>query len=185
MVCTTRIVCDSLHRRVHFPANQFPGSYPGSSRRMTSFDPATVRQAVAEFTPLRPQKFQDLSPGEGMSSSRIEAEGAPLIAPLPNCSRNIACRSSKTAIATFCHQVLTVKLFAHADGDRIENARPRLSPSSEMVECASAAQPEPAARPIASTRTAGELQWQRRHPQTRPAVARVSRRFGCSNLKPS
>ena len=29
---------------------------------MTSFDPATVRQAVAEFTPLRPQKFQDLLP---------------------------------------------------------------------------------------------------------------------------
>ena len=27
---------------------------------MSSFDPATVRQAVAEFTPLRPQKFQDL-----------------------------------------------------------------------------------------------------------------------------
>jgi hypothetical protein len=29
---------------------------------MSSFDPATVRQAVAEFTPLRPQKFQDLIP---------------------------------------------------------------------------------------------------------------------------
>jgi hypothetical protein len=31
---------------------------------MTSFDPATVRQAVAEFTPLRPQKFQDLLPAK-------------------------------------------------------------------------------------------------------------------------
>jgi hypothetical protein len=29
---------------------------------MSSFDPVTVRQAVAEFTPLRPQKFQDLIP---------------------------------------------------------------------------------------------------------------------------
>jgi len=29
---------------------------------MSSFDPATVRQGVAEFTPLRPQKFQDLIP---------------------------------------------------------------------------------------------------------------------------
>jgi hypothetical protein len=27
---------------------------------MNSFDPATVRQAVADFTPRRPQKFQDL-----------------------------------------------------------------------------------------------------------------------------
>ena len=31
---------------------------------MSSFDPATVRQAVAEFTPLRPQKFQDLIPAK-------------------------------------------------------------------------------------------------------------------------
>jgi hypothetical protein len=27
---------------------------------MTTFDPAEVRKAVAEFTPRRPQKFQDL-----------------------------------------------------------------------------------------------------------------------------
>ena len=31
---------------------------------MSSFDPATVRQAVAEFTPLRPQKFQELIPAK-------------------------------------------------------------------------------------------------------------------------
>lgn len=31
---------------------------------MSSFDPATVRQAVAEFTPLRPEKFQDLIPAK-------------------------------------------------------------------------------------------------------------------------
>ena len=56
---------------------------------MTSFDPATVRQAVAEFTPLRPQKFQDLLPAKdviadpatgkalfkGKATARIEPGG--------------------------------------------------------------------------------------------------------------
>lgn len=36
---------------------------------MPSFDPATVRQAVAEFTPRRPEKFQDLMPAKEVSSS--------------------------------------------------------------------------------------------------------------------
>jgi hypothetical protein len=31
---------------------------------MYSFDPATVRKAVEEFTPRRPQKFQDLLPAK-------------------------------------------------------------------------------------------------------------------------
>jgi hypothetical protein len=29
-------------------------------QRLSSFDPASVRQAVADFTPRRPQRFQDL-----------------------------------------------------------------------------------------------------------------------------
>jgi hypothetical protein len=31
---------------------------------MNTFDPAEVRKAVAEFTPRRPQKFQDLIPAK-------------------------------------------------------------------------------------------------------------------------
>src|SRR2546427_2518974 len=31
---------------------------------MPSFDPATVRKAVEDFTPRRPQKFQDLLPAK-------------------------------------------------------------------------------------------------------------------------
>ena len=50
--------------RVRLAADQFPGSHPNHSAPMTSFDPATVRQAVAEFTPRRPQKFQDLIPAK-------------------------------------------------------------------------------------------------------------------------
>jgi hypothetical protein len=40
---------------------------------MSSFDPATVRQAVAEFTPRRPQKFQDLIPAKEVIAE-LEAE---------------------------------------------------------------------------------------------------------------
>ena len=35
-----------------------------SFRPMNTFDPAEVRKAVAEFTPRRPQKFQDLVPAK-------------------------------------------------------------------------------------------------------------------------
>src|SRR5436190_515331 len=31
---------------------------------MSSFDPTTVRKAVEEFTPIRPQKFQNLFPAK-------------------------------------------------------------------------------------------------------------------------
>lgn len=31
---------------------------------MASFDPASVRQAVAEFTPRRPEKFEELMPAK-------------------------------------------------------------------------------------------------------------------------
>jgi len=31
---------------------------------MNTFDPGAIRKAVAEFTPLRPQKFQDLIPAK-------------------------------------------------------------------------------------------------------------------------
>src|SRR2546421_337728 len=48
---------------------------------MSSFDPTTVRKAVEEFTPIRPQKFQDLFPATeaGILSShrRLAHEALP------------------------------------------------------------------------------------------------------------
>ena len=44
--------------RVRFISWLMPESFP----LMPSFDPATVRKAVAEFAPRCPQKFQDLLP---------------------------------------------------------------------------------------------------------------------------
>jgi hypothetical protein len=71
---------------------------------MSSFDPAKARQAVAEFTPRRPEKFQDLFPAkevivelrQKMASYRAIAEFL-----TQHCLP-----TSKTAIATFCHQIL-------------------------------------------------------------------------------
>lgn len=71
---------------------------------MSSFDPATVRQAVADFTPRRPQKFQELSPArEVIVELRQKRASYRAIAELltQHCFP-----ISKTAVAAFCHEVL-------------------------------------------------------------------------------
>ena len=75
-----------------------------SFQPMSSFDPATVRQAVAEFTPLRPQKFQDLIPAKDVIielRQRRASYRAIAVLLTQHCLP-----TSKTAIATFCHQIL-------------------------------------------------------------------------------
>lgn len=71
---------------------------------MTSFDPATVRQAVAEFTPRRPEKFQDLIPAkEVIAELRQKRASYRAIAELLT---QHCLPTSKTAVAVFCHEVL-------------------------------------------------------------------------------
>ncbi|HEY3855343.1 MAG TPA: hypothetical protein VGO67_13205 [Verrucomicrobiae bacterium] len=71
---------------------------------MPSFDPAAVRQAVAEFTPCRPQKFQDLFPAkEVIVELRQKRASYRAIAEFLT---QHCLPTSKTAIATFCHQVI-------------------------------------------------------------------------------
>ncbi len=81
---------------------------------MPAFDPATVRKAVEEFTPRRPQKFQDLLPAkEVITELRQKRASYRSIADLLT---QHCLPTSKTAIAVFCHQVLG------------ENVRPRKRP---------------------------------------------------------
>jgi len=81
---------------------------------MSSFDPAAVRKAVDEFTPRRPQKFQDLLPAkEVITELRQKRASYRSIADLLT---QHCLPTSKTAIAQFCHQVLG------------ENVRPRKRP---------------------------------------------------------
>ena len=71
---------------------------------MPSFDPATIRKAVDEFTPLRPQKFQDLLPAkEVIVELRQKRASYRAIAELLT---QHCLPTSKTAIATFCHEIL-------------------------------------------------------------------------------
>ena len=71
---------------------------------MSSFDPTTVRKAVEEFTPSRPQKFQDLFPAKDVIAElRHKRASYRAIADLLT---KHCLATSKTAIAAFCHQVL-------------------------------------------------------------------------------
>lgn len=71
---------------------------------MTSFDPASVRQAVAEFTPRRPEKFQDLMPAKDVIVElRQKRASYRAIAELLT---QHCLPTSKTAVAVFCHEVL-------------------------------------------------------------------------------
>src|SRR5271156_1103215 len=81
---------------------------------MTTFDSADVRKAVAEFTPRRPQKFQDLIPAKDVIVElRQKSASYRSIADLLT---QHCLPTSKTAVAMFCHQVLN------------ENIRPRKRP---------------------------------------------------------
>lgn len=71
---------------------------------MNTFDPATVRKAVAEFAPRRPQKFQDLaSAKEVIVELRQKRASYRSIADLLT---EHCLPISKTAIAAYCHEVL-------------------------------------------------------------------------------
>lgn len=71
---------------------------------MSSFDPATVRQAVAEFTPLRPEKFQDLLPAKDVISELRQRRAS--YRAIAELLTQHCLPTSKTAIAAFCHQIL-------------------------------------------------------------------------------
>jgi hypothetical protein len=71
---------------------------------MSSFDPDSVRKAVEEFVPRRPQKFQDLIPAkEVIVELRQKRASYRAIAEFLT---QHCLPTSKTAIAAFCHQVI-------------------------------------------------------------------------------
>ena len=90
---------------------------------MSDFDPATVRRAVMEFTPRRPQRFQELSPArEFIVELRQRRASYRAIAELLT---QHCLPTSKTAIASFCHEVLG------------EITRPKRKPSRKRIFTAS------------------------------------------------
>ena len=71
---------------------------------MSSFDPATVRKAVEEFTPRRPQKFQDLLPAKDVIAELRQRRAS--YRSIADLLTQHCLPISKTAIAVFCHHVL-------------------------------------------------------------------------------
>jgi hypothetical protein len=104
---------------------------------MASFDPATVRQAVAEFTPRRPEKFQDLiTAKEVIAELRQKRASYRAIAELLT---QHCLPTSKTAVAVFCHEVLG------------EIVRPRRRPGRRRPVVPSAGNPASASEPPMDT----------------------------------
>ena len=107
-----------------------------SFRPMTSFDPAVFRQAVAEFTPLRPQKFQDLLPAKDVIAELRQRRAS--YRAIAELLTQHCLPTSKTAIATFCHQVLAEIVRPRR---RLARRRPAL-PAETNGRAASPAQSE-------------------------------------------
>ncbi|MCW5554425.1 MAG: hypothetical protein KIS67_19975 [Verrucomicrobiae bacterium] len=104
---------------------------------MSSFDPATVRKAVDEFTPRRPEKFQDLMPAkEVIAELRQKRASYRSIADLLT---QHCLPTSKTAIAMFCHQVLG------------EGVRPRKRPGRRKPSVPAVSTDETNPQPTADT----------------------------------
>src|SRR5689334_24436595 len=71
---------------------------------MSSFDPTTVRDAVATFTPRRPPRFHELSAArEVIVELRQKRASYRAIADLLT---QHCLPISKTAVAAFCHEIL-------------------------------------------------------------------------------
>ncbi len=86
---------------------------------MNSFNPSTFRKAVEEFTPRRPEKFQDLMPAkEVIAELRKKRASYRSIADLLT---QHCLPTSKTAIPMFFHQILG------------ENVRPRKRPGRKRL----------------------------------------------------
>jgi hypothetical protein len=112
---------------------------------MSSFDPTTVRKAVTEFAPPRPERFQELAAAKDfIKELRQKRASYRSIADLLTRHGLPIC---KTAVAAFCHEVLGEIVRPHK-----HRPRKRLPVSdSSSGQSATAAQPT-----VATPQTAPE-----------------------------
>lgn len=132
---------------------------------MSSFDPATVRQAVAEFTPRRPEKFQDLMPAKDVIVElRQKRASYRAIAELLT---QHCLPTSKTAVAVFCHEVLGEIVRPRRRPGRKRSVAPAMS-SPEAVE-----QQPPDALPAAEPSATGSSEDSQQPRARGPRIAQV------------
>ncbi|HOC54754.1 MAG TPA: hypothetical protein PKI20_03935 [Verrucomicrobiota bacterium] len=132
---------------------------------MTSFDPASVRQAVAEFTPRRPEKFQDLIPAkEVIAELRQKRASYRAIAELLT---QHCLPTSKTAVAVFCHEVLGEIVRPRRRPGRKRPAVPALSSPEAVL------QPPPDSLPAAEPPANGSSEDSQQPRPRGPRIAQV------------
>jgi hydrogenase maturation factor len=117
---------------------------------MSTFDPATIRQAVAEFMPRRPQKFQDLLPAKDVIAElRQKRASYRAIAELLT---KHCLPTSKTAIAVFCHEVLNEIVRPYRRPGRRRAATPTVPTGDAVVPAESTPLADPKGAPPTRTR---------------------------------
>lgn len=137
---------------------------------MASFDPVSVRQAVADFTPRRPEKFQDLMPAKDVIAElRLKRASYRAIAELLT---QHCLPTSKTAIAVFCHEMLG------------EIVRPRRRPGRKRPVVPAMSTPEAAQQQPADAPLPAEPTGNGGSDETQPARTRGPRIAQVRMLKP-
>ena len=101
---------------------------PASFPLMSSFDPATIRKTVAEFTPRRPQKFQDLLPAKDVIVELRQKRGS--YRAIAQLLTQHCLPTSKTAVALFCHELLGEIVRPHKRTGR-KRTPPPASPNAD------------------------------------------------------
>lgn len=140
---------------------------------MSTFDPTTVRKAVEEFTPRRPQKFQELLPAKDVIAELRQRRAS--YRSIADLLTQHCLPISKTAIAVFCHQVLgeTVR-----PRKRPGRKRPPASTPTNNADTASNQMPASEANPSA------ELPANSNAEEAQPARTRGPRIAQVRMLKP-
>ena len=137
---------------------------------MSTFDPATVRKAVEEFTPRRPQKFQDLLPAKDVIVELRQKRAS--YRSIADLLTQHCLSTSKTAIAMFCHQVLG------------ENVRPRKRPTRRKPPVPAVSTDEPTPHQAVDTHQPVEPTANPNGNEPQPARSRGPRIAQVRMLKP-
>jgi hypothetical protein len=137
---------------------------------MSSFDPTTVRKAVDEFTPRRPEKFQDLLPAKDVIIELRQKRAS--YRSIADLLTQHCLPTSKTAIAMFCHQVLG------------ESVRPRKRPGRRKPSVPAAATDETSPSQTAATPQPSEPPTNPNGEESQPARSRGPRIAQVRMLKP-
>src|SRR5437867_2573304 len=137
---------------------------------MSSFDPATVRKAVEEFTPRRPPKFQDLLPAKDVIVELRQKRAS--YRSIADLLTQHCLPTSKTAIAMFCHQVLG------------ENVRPRKRPGRRKPVVPSVSTDETTHHPVTDANLTVEPSTNPNGDEAQPTRSRGPRIAQVRMLKP-